>query len=218
MSVFNIVVNSGKIGVTHSFPWLRCFIMEWFLLVIFQLLSGLFPFQEDDEMVLFPWSYVMHLINPSWVTQLQREIYCTLFPFCRWYGRNIPATHMLKCLWTIRWRRYLSLTAEQKKKTKKKLFCCSFFLTSLFPRGCFPHRKFKNGRFSIMKSGKHRGKKDLLVNRNIADIRTGSVVFVKDIVAEGRMNLKYAEILAQNQTNALKIIHWRLTMQSDSDL
>lgn len=69
-----------------------------------------------------------------------------------------------------------------------------------------------------MKSGKHRGKKDLLVNRNIADIRTGSVVFVKDIVAEGRMNLKYAEILAQNQTNALKIIHWRLTMQSDSDL
>lgn len=41
------------------------------------------------------------------------------------------------------------------------------------------------------------------MNRNIAGIRTGSVVFVKDIVAEGRMNLKYAETLAQNQTNAL---------------
>jgi len=69
-----------------------------------------------------------------------------------------------------------------------------------------------------MKSGKYRGKNELLVNRNIAAIRTGSVVFVKDIAAEGRVILKYAETSAQNQTNALKIIHWQFTMQSDSDL
>lgn len=69
-----------------------------------------------------------------------------------------------------------------------------------------------------MKSGKYTEKKKVLVNRNIAIIRTGSVVFVKDIVAEGRMILKYAETSAQSQTNALKIIHWQFTMQSDSDL
>lgn len=53
------------------------------------------------------------------------------------------------------------------------------------------------------------------MNKNIAAIRTGSVVFVKDIVAEGRMNLKYAETSAQNQTNALMIIHYSQIVTSN---
>lgn len=65
-----------------------------------------------------------------------------------------------------------------------------------------------------MKNGKYRERKPLLTSKNM----TVHICFVEDVADERRIDLQYAEALAQTQTNVIKLIQCPSAMQSESDL
>ncbi len=65
-----------------------------------------------------------------------------------------------------------------------------------------------------MNNGTYRERKHMLISKNM----TVHICFVEDVADEKRIDLQYAEALAQTQTNVIKLIQCPSAIESESVL